>query len=175
MTEILVCAAQCPPGEEHRAAWALLAEVLHRELGIKALPEVAKGEEGKPFFPERPDICFNLSHSHGAVACAVHDREVGVDMERLRTPPKRLGQGMEPEAFFRLWTAREATVKRRGQGIAALMRGEAPDSLCRCLPDLLPGWVVTVCPSEDAPVRAVRWEDLGGGKQPPEQAERTPV
>ena len=96
-------------------------------------------------------------------------------MERLRTPPRHLGRGMEPEAFFRLWTAREATVKRRGQGIAALMRGEAPDSLCRCLPDLLPGWVVTVCPSEDAPVRAVRWEDLGGGKQPPEQAERTPV
>ena len=175
MTEILVCAALCPPGQEHQAAWTLLAEVLERELGIENLPETAKGEEGKPFFPQRPDICFNLSHSHGAAVCAVHDKAIGVDMERLRTPPRHLGRGMEPEAFFRLWTAREATVKRRGQGVAALMRGEAPDPLCRCLPDLLPGWVVTVCPSEDAPVRAVRWEDLGGGKQPPEQAERTPV
>lgn len=169
MTEVLVCAALCPPGEEHQAAWELLAQVLARELGIESLPEVAKGGEGKPFFPERPDICFNLSHSHGAVACAVHDKEIGVDIERLRTPPKHLGQGMESEAFFRLWTAREATVKRRGQGIAALMRGEAPDPLCRCLPDLLPGWVVTVCPSVDAPVRALRMEgsDDESRDQPP--------
>lgn len=158
MTEVLVCAALCPPGEEHQAAWELLAQVLARELGIESLPEVAKGGEGKPFFPERPDICFNLSHSHGAVACAVHDREVGVDIERLRQPPKRLGRGMEPEAFFQLWTAREATVKRQGRGIAALIQGEAPDPLCRSFSDLLPGWIVTVCPSVDAPIRAVRAE-----------------
>ena len=76
---------------------------------------------------------------------------------------------MTDEEFFRLWTAREATVKRRGQGIAALMRGEAPDPLCRCLPDLLPGWVVTVCPSVDAPVRALRMEgsDDESRDQPP--------
>ena len=90
--------------DRHQTAWALLAQVLARELGIESLPEVAKGGEGKPFFPEQPDICFNLSHSHGAVACAVHNEEIGVDIERLRTPPKHLGQGMEPEAFFRLWT-----------------------------------------------------------------------
>ena len=65
MREILVYAALCPPGEEHRAAWELLALVLERELGIPVLPETERGEEGKPFFPERPDVRFNLSHSHG--------------------------------------------------------------------------------------------------------------
>ena len=165
MTEVLVYAAPCSPGEEHQAAWALLALVLERELGLCCLPEVARGEEGKPFFPGRPDICFNLSHSHGAVACAVHDREVGVDIERLRTPPKHLGRGMTAEAFFCLWTAREATVKRRGQGIAALMRRGEPDPMCRSFPDLLPGWIVTVCPSGDVPVRAVRVEDRLDGCQ----------
>ena len=139
----------------------LLALALAREVELSALPEVAKGEEGKPFFPGRPDICFNLSHSHGAVACAVHDRDIGVDIELVRQPPKLLGQGMEPEAFFRLWTAREATVKRRGQGVAALLQGEAPDPRCRCLTGLLPGWVITVCPSVDAPVRAIRVEKAG--------------
>ena len=79
-----------------------------------------------------------------------------MDIELVRQPPKLLGQGMEPEAFFRLWTAREATVKRRGQGIAALMRGEAPDPLCQSFSNLLPGWIVTVCPSVKVPVRAVR-------------------
>ena len=38
MREILVYAALCPPGEEHRAAWELLALALERELGIPALP-----------------------------------------------------------------------------------------------------------------------------------------
>lgn len=161
MREILVYAALCPPGEEHRAAWELLALALERELGIPVLPETGRGEEGKPFFPERPDVRFNLSHSRGAVACAVHDEEIGVDIERLRTPPKRLGRGMAPEDFFRLWTAREATVKRRGQGVAALLRGEAPDPRCRCLTELLPGWLITVCPSVDAPVRALRVEGAG--------------
>ena len=45
MREILVYAALCPPGEEHRAAWELLALALERELGIKPLPEAARGEE----------------------------------------------------------------------------------------------------------------------------------
>ena len=161
MREILVYAALCPLGEEHRAAWELLALALERELGIPALPETERGEGGKPFFPRRPDVRFNLSHSRGAVACAVHDEEIGVDIERLRTPPKRLGRGMAPEDFFRLWTAREATVKRRGQGVAALLQGEAPDPRCRCLTGLLPGWVITVCPSVDAPVRAIRVEKAG--------------
>lgn len=160
MEEAVLYAAVCSPGKEHQAAWDLLALALAREVELSALPEVAKEEEGKPFFPGRPDICFNLSHSHGAVACAVHDRDIGVDIELVRQPPKLLGQGMEPEAFFRLWTAREATVKRRGQGIAALMRGEAPDPLCQSFSNLLPGWIVTVCPSVEVPVRTVRADRL---------------
>ena len=93
MEEAVLYAALCPPGKEHQAAWDLLALVLAREAGLSALPEVAKGEEGKPFFPGRPDICFNLSHSHGAVACAVHNRDIGVDIELVRQPPKLLGHG----------------------------------------------------------------------------------
>ena len=156
--EIVVYAARCALGEEHRAAWGLLELALERERGLHELPEVARGEEGKPFFPRRPEICFNRSHSHGAAACALHGWEIGVDIERLRTPPKYLGRSREPEEFFRWWTAREATVKCRGEGIAALLRGGEPDPLCRCFGDLLPGWMVAVCPSKDARVRTVRIE-----------------
>ena len=139
-------------------AWQLLALAAAREWGLSPLPGAAWIPEGKPFFPRRPEICFNLSHSRGAAACALHDREIGVDIERLRTPPKHLGRGREPAEFFRWWTAREATVKRRGEGIAALLRGGEPDPLCRCFGDLLPGWMVAVCPSKDARVRTVRIE-----------------
>lgn len=143
--DIIVYAARCPEGRERETAYDLLALALERELGVTPLPEIARREGGKPWFPDRPDLHFNVSHSRGAAVCALHDRPIGVDVEKLRTPPRRLGAGMEPEAFFRLWTAREATVKRQGRGIGALVAGAGPDSGCRCLEGLLPGWVVTVC------------------------------
>lgn len=77
---------------------------------------------GKPWFPQYPQIHFNLSHTAGAAVCALHDQAVGVDVERLRPPPVHLARGMAAEPFFREWTAREAAVKRRG-GSALALRG----------------------------------------------------
>lgn len=152
---LVVYGALCPPAEEHEAAWRLLAAALALERGISSLPEVARGAGGKPFFPDLPEVCFNLSHSHGAVVCALHHRPVGVDVERLRRAPRHLAAGMEDEAFFRLWTAREASLKREGRGAGALLRPAEPDGRCRCLEGFLPGWIVTVCPTDPGPVRTV--------------------
>ncbi len=153
--DVVVYAALGPENRERELARRLLATALERELGLAAVPPMEREAGGKPFFPLRPDICFNLSHSHGAVVCALHDKPVGIDVERLRPPPRRLAEGMEAEAFFRLWTAKEASVKRRGLGIAALLRPLEPDPLCRYLDGLLEGCAVTVCPSEEAAVRTV--------------------
>lgn len=152
--DIVVYAALGPEGTERDLARRLLAAALERELGLSTLPETAREAGGKPYFPSRPDICFNLSHSHGAAVCALHDKPVGVDVEKLRPAPRRLAEGRSDEAFFRLWTAKEATIKRRGLGVAVLLRPMEPDRLCRRLDGLLAGYVVTVCPSEDGPVRA---------------------
>ncbi|MCI8658362.1 MAG: 4'-phosphopantetheinyl transferase superfamily protein [Oscillospiraceae bacterium] len=153
--DLIIYAALGPEGTERRLARRLLALALERELGLPVLPEMALEAGGKPCFPDRPDICFNLSHSHGAAVCALHHLPVGIDVERLRTPPKRLAGGMTDEAFFRLWTAKEATIKRQGLGLGALLRPLEPDPLCQCLEGLLDGWVVTVCPSEAADIRRV--------------------
>ncbi|MBD5160691.1 MAG: hypothetical protein HDT14_01430 [Oscillibacter sp.] len=154
--ELIVYAALGPEGSQRELAYRLLALALEREYGLPRLPEIAREPGGKPFFPDRPDICFNLSHSHGAAVCALHDRPVGIDVEKLRPAPRRLAEGMEDEAFFRLWTAREATIKRRGEGISALLRSLEPDPMCRCLEGVLEGCIVTLCPSEEAAVRVVR-------------------
>ena len=158
--ELILYAALGPKDAEHDLAYRLLALALGRELGLDALPEIAREPGGKPFFPSRPDICFNLSHSHGAAVCAIHDKPVGVDVEKLRPAPKRLAAGMEEGTFFRLWTAKEATVKRQGLGISALMRPLEPDPLCRCVEGLLEGYVVTVCPSEYTEIRAAKINSL---------------
>lgn len=159
--ELVVYAALCPPGREHEAAYRLLELLLERERGVSPLPELAREARGKPFFPGAPQFQFSLSHSRGAAVCALHHRPVGVDVERLRTAPRRLAAGMEDEAFFRLWTAKEATIKREGRGVEALLRPLEPDGLCQWL-DLLPGWVTAVCPSEPAPVRTFRADGLLG-------------
>ena len=77
-------------------------------------------------------------------------------MEKVRSAPKRLAAGLGDEAFFRLWTAREAAVKRAGLGVEALRRTRTPDPLCQCLEGFLPGCIVTVCPTEAGTVRTVR-------------------
>jgi len=154
--DIVVYAALCPQGQEHEAAYGLLRLALEREFGLAALPAIERGEKGKPRFPDCPHICFNLSHSHGAVVCAIHDEEIGVDVERLRPAPARLAQGMEDEAFFRRWTACEATIKRQGKDWRSLLAAAEPDENCRCVEDILPGWIVTVCPSERAAIRSQR-------------------
>lgn len=147
--DMIVYAALGPEGMERDLARRLLAAAVERELGLRELPEIAREAGGKPYFPSRPDICFNLSHSHGAAVCALHDKPMGIDVEKLRPAPRRLAGGLEDEAFFRLWTAREASIKRRGLGIAALLHPTEPDKMCRCLEGLLAGYIVTVCPFDE--------------------------
>lgn len=81
-------------------------------------------------------LTFNLSHSRGRALVAVTlEREVGVDLERLRRdlPIDRLASrffspreiaalrstpdGLRPAAFFACWTRKEAFVKATGAGI----------------------------------------------------------
>lgn len=153
--DILIYAAAGAEGGERALAYRLLERALAWEFRLSPPPEIAREPGGKPYFPSRPDLHFNLSHSHGAAVCALHHKPVGVDVEKLRPAPRRLAGGMADEAFFRLWTAKEATIKRQGRGLSALLSPLEPDPLCRCLEGLLEGYVITVCPSEAGTVRTV--------------------
>lgn len=86
---------------------------------------------GKPVLAGRKDVFFSLSHSGNWAMCAVSNKPVGADIQRLRpvkstmarrlhtqeqawleaTPP----EAWEPE-FFRLWTRKEAWVKAVSEG-----------------------------------------------------------
>lgn len=93
-----------------------LREILGRYLGLpgEALRFEA-GEYGKPRLADpEAELAFNLSHSGALALVAVARREVGVDVERIRT--KR------PVDFYRRWADREARVKYLGTGLT----GPAP-------------------------------------------------
>ncbi len=98
---------------------------------------LAYGSAGKPYLKDYADRHFNLSHTEGLLACAVSDREVGIDAERIRhfSPAilRRLTQNerdfiesdIEPElAFIKVLTMKEAYIKLMGEGIAAFDRVE---------------------------------------------------
>lgn len=116
-------------------AYLLLKRALREEYGITQNPVFSYGEHGKPMLVGHPEIHFNLSHCREAVACAVSDRPVGIDVESVHrykeslvnyTMSKReqqaiLGADDPALAFTRLWTMKEARLKLSGEGIGNAM------------------------------------------------------
>lgn len=124
---------EIPPGTSEseksilarRALGALLAEY----YGITMLPRIEKDANGKPFFHDRPDIHFSLSHCKAAVMAAVDRLPIGCDVEDIQTdaPPELLASGFSveesvrivaadfpPLELTRIWTRKEALAKREG-------------------------------------------------------------
>ncbi|MBQ9493274.1 MAG: 4'-phosphopantetheinyl transferase [Oscillibacter sp.] len=127
-------------------AYGLLCAALYRELGWRVLPEVSLTAAGKPFFPQRPDVCFSLSHTEGAVMAGLSPAPIGVDIEKTRPVRprlmKRVADTENPESFFRRWVALEAVGKRDGGGVLPVLRGTLSplsDPDCRLL-DTWPGY-----------------------------------
>ncbi len=133
----------------------LLARSLALGFGLSRIPSVQKGEKGKPWFPDLPDVHFNLSHSGALTLCAVADRPVGADIEEIRprhrSLPRYTLNGEEYELFLRekggwdvfytLWTRKEAWCKQTGEGLllppsrmvipaGTLLRGYKGESWC---------------------------------------------
>ncbi len=113
------------------AVYLLLKKALEQEYGITEDLEFGYQEHGKPYLLHYPDIHFSLSHCKVAVACAVSDRPVGIDIEHLRPFNKELAtyvlnedqleqvlQSTDPAVeFLKFWTQKESFLKLTGEGI----------------------------------------------------------
>ena len=112
-------------------AFVLLQCALRDEYGITEIPEFVYNEFGKPSLPNLP-IYFSLSHCKDAVACAVSDHNIGIDVEsivpynpdvarRVCTADelKMLEQSSNKDVeFIKLWTVKEAISKYEGMGLS---------------------------------------------------------
>ena len=67
-------------------AYSLLRYALEVWKGAPELPEITTDGRGKPYFPERPDWHFSLSHTRGFVLAAVSAAPVGADVQLRRLP-----------------------------------------------------------------------------------------
>lgn len=114
----------------------LLLQRALRDAGFDGVDtRFALGEHGKPFFAALPEFQFNLSHSGTKVLCAVSDRPIGCDVERIGDCNERLAKRFfhpdeyaalqkaaadEERAalFYRLWTLKESFLKVTGRGLS---------------------------------------------------------
>lgn len=88
-------------------------------------------EYGKPSIAGHPEIHFSISHCQHAIAVAVSDSPVGIDVESFRKADDALlhrtmnedeirmveASDCRERAFIELWTRKEAVFKLMGTGI----------------------------------------------------------
>ena len=105
-----------------------------KEKGLSFDTTIAVGKKGKPYFINFPHLHFSISHSSTHIALALDDKEIGIDIENLRTCNLNLAkryfhqeeyeyllsieEDKRNEAFTKIWTQKEAYVKCTGEGIA---------------------------------------------------------
>ena len=122
------------------ARWLARRAVQHW-LGVDHLPALDVADSGACRVAGIDDAHVSISHSAGAVACAVSGVPVGIDVESLARPRDHLalaeavhGPAQREQlavlptdaralAFLRFWTLKEAWLKARERGLDfALMR-----------------------------------------------------
>lgn len=146
-------------------AYGLLLALLRERYGWTALPPMERTGNGKPFFPGHPQVHFSISHTAGAAAVAVSDAPVGVDIQHIQTPPRRLAYltGLEePEVFFRSWAQWEARAKRTGTGILDMVRRQPPLAPGEVCTEILafPGYMAASAGAEPEQVRRMTVDGL---------------
>lgn len=132
------------PGRQQRADRYLRQDDRIRCVCAGALLQFALGRDdfeiettpsGKPLVKDRPDFCFNLSHSGDWVVIAYGNRPVGIDIEKIdwNTGKENIarrfftadeqafvfGQSEQgrAERFYEIWTSKESYLKYLGTGL----------------------------------------------------------
>ena len=130
--------------EKHRRRFIVARGKLRQVLGIylaldSSTLSFTYGPAGKPGLPGRTatNMAFNLSHSDElAILAIARGLAIGVDVERVCVLAEfdelverffsrreseafaKLPERIKPNAFFNLWTRKEALLKATGEGIA---------------------------------------------------------
>lgn len=132
-----------PRKRRYVARQGALREILGRHLDV-APGEVAlaRSNGGKPILAGLEDLCFSVSDSGDLALVAVARREVGVDVEQVKSRRASIRSALGTEAFFERWTKLEAVGKARGTGLLRPRRSEGALT-CTSL-DVGPGFAAAV-------------------------------
>lgn len=96
--------------------------------------EIAFGDKGKPYLLKYNDIHFNISHSGEFVVCAIHNKPVGVDIQKVVQYNEKIARYMfsgeiyttigdcedRKLKFTSLWSENESKCKLVGCGVSGM-------------------------------------------------------
>lgn len=125
--------------QEHSRKQGLGAALLLKHVlnahGL-SMDNITYGKNGKP---QIEGLHFNLSHSGDVVICAVSDKEVGCDIEKISDVKEGIADRFftekevgylnsfsiieKQQEFFRLWTIKESYMKLTGEGMSLPLSG----------------------------------------------------
>lgn len=99
--------------------------------------EFKTSENGKPYIENYSDFNFNISHTSGAIAIAISDSPVGIDIEKIRKADFRVAKRFFTEKeneyikaqnsdtrFFEIWTKKEAYIKKNGLTLGSIRNSD---------------------------------------------------
>lgn len=122
---------------QHEAGFQLLQELEREEYGLDIIKsDITADDKGKPCFVSPNYGYFNISHCSGLVCVMKHHSPCGIDCEKIgefrekvcsrifsddeQEYVRGLSDEKKKEAFYILWTLKEAYGKYTGNGIADL-------------------------------------------------------
>ena len=109
--------------EKNTNTKALLDKVLKR---INIIDEIVYNEYGKPYLKSNK-IYFSLSDSKEYTVCAISDKEIGVDIEKITYKKRVINKVCNseeikeintPEDFTKIWVKKESYSKLIGLGLS---------------------------------------------------------
>lgn len=159
-------------GGKRDSSNAFLKRVLQLIYNLDKLPTISHTALGKPFFPDKPELQFSLSHSQDRIVCALDSHPVGVDIEIVRPRQNNLPYyalteeeyasyltlGGDWSAFYTLWTRKEAWSKYTGEGLGKSFRKTPPRESLHFTTYKGSDWIATVCGEGTAPEH-IHWLD----------------
>ena len=147
---------------------------LHKLIEGQSYP-ISRQAMGKPYFDVPDAPAFSLSHTDtlaAAVLAEPCEGTVGIDVEDIRPYPhamrvadrfftedeqRRLSQSPTDEAFFSLWTEKEAVAKISGRGLAATLSEPKADIHTKSFRLAGDGINAVLCLAADRPITNVEW------------------
>lgn len=170
----------------------VLVRHVFRSMGYPEI-RIQRTAKNKPFCPDIPQWKFSISHGGAWVAVSVSPFENGVDLEEIKGDYRdvyetvltkgelellrRTAESLQTKEFLRMWTVKEACLKRTGEGLyrdpkeidttaletaADSLQEETENPVRVETLEFEPGYVLSVCgqASVDPVVRRVKLAEI---------------
>lgn len=158
---------------KHKESVSETAKEIVKKIASKTLSkntdelEFEIGYNGKPYLKENKNFCFNISHSGNAVAVAVSNTEIGVDIEKIRKADFRVCNrfftenekeyvGNSDRRFFEIWTKKEAYIKLNGLALKNLKEAKSDNIFTTEIED----FIISVAQKEKSNINIIVLEKL---------------